>query len=228
MLLEANGQKILVDVGLGTLHRLLTLGVTQCDIDVICCTHLHPDHVCELAPFLFACNYAERRREKDLTILGGRGFRTFFEALTDVFQGWLRPENFRLSVREAGDVPFQSGEVTIRTGTVRHTRESVAFRFSHGERDLVFSGDTGYCPEIVAFSRAADLLVLECSLPGPAETATHLNPTLAGRIATESGCRRLLLTHFYPACDRHDPAAECGRVYAGELSLARDLMVVEV
>jgi len=219
---------MLVDIGLGTLHRLLRLGITQSDIDVICCTHLHPDHISELVPFLFACNYAERRREKDLTIIGGESFNSFFESLSDLFQGWLTPENFQLEIQEAMSSSLFSGEVAIRTSPTKHTRESVAFRFTHEGKSLVFSGDTGYCPEIVEFSRESDLLVLECSSPSFYEMETHLNPSIAGRIAVESGCRRLLLTHFYPICDRYDIAGECGKVYHGELNLARDFMAMEI
>ncbi len=47
-------------------------------------------------------------------------------------------------------------------------------------------------------------LLLECSCPEGHKVAGHLTPSLAGRIARESGCKSLVLTHIYPECDRHD------------------------
>lgn len=228
ILIEAAGKKILVDVGLGTLHKLLQLGITYSDIDILCCTHLHPDHTCELAPFLFACKYAEEKRKKDLLIIGGEGFARFFESLSRVYQGWLSPEIFQLEVKDLAGSSCSSGGVDITAAHVKHSPESVAFRFSEGGRSVVFSGDTGYCPEIVKFARGSDLLILECSSPNIFETDTHLNPSLAGKIAVESGCKKLLLTHFYPVCDLYDIASECKEIFKGELVLAEDLMAVEV
>jgi ribonuclease BN (tRNA processing enzyme) len=37
-----------------------------------------------------------------------------------------------------------------------------------------------------------------------------------------------VLTHFYPICDRVDIEAECRRTYSGPLTLAQDLMQLEV
>jgi ribonuclease BN (tRNA processing enzyme) len=47
---------------------------------------------------------------------------------------------------------------------------------------------------------------------------------MAGDIASRAGVRRLMLTHFYPACDQADIEAECRRTYSGPLVLARDLL----
>ena len=53
-------------------------------------------------------------------------------------------------------------------------------------------------------------------------------PHHKGQIAALSGCRRLVLTHFYPICDEYDIVTPCRKVFDGELILAEDLMRLPV
>ena len=71
-------------------------------------------------------------------------------------------------------------------------------------------------------------MILECSLPDDRKVEGHLTPSLAGQVARESECKRLLLTHFYPPCDDHDIVKIVKGQYAGEVMLAEDLMKVIV
>ena len=56
----------------------------------------------------------------------------------------------------------------------------------------------------------------------------HLTPSLAGRVARETHCKRLVLTHFYPPCDSHDLAGVVKEQYGGDVILAEDLMRIVV
>jgi ribonuclease BN (tRNA processing enzyme) len=51
---------------------------------------------------------------------------------------------------------------------------------------------------------------------------------LAGEIATRANVGKLVLTHFYPECDRADIETECRKSYSGPLVLAQDLMKINV
>ena len=77
-LVTAGDTSVLLDSGSGTLQRLLQAGMTYKDVDDILYSHIHPDHVADLVPLIFACKYKEEPREKDLLILGGKGFRDYF------------------------------------------------------------------------------------------------------------------------------------------------------
>ena len=101
-----------------------------------------------------------------------------------------------------------------------HISGSVGYRmeFKNG-KSMAVSGDTGYCQSIVDLSLEVDLLVLECSFPDGKEIEGHLTPSLAGRIALESNCKKLLLTHLYPVCDQFDVVNQCRQVYQGEIIL---------
>ena len=93
---------------------------------------------------------------------------------------------------------------------------------------MVYSGDTDYCDNIVKLGREADVLILECSFPDERKTEGHLTPSLAGKIAREASCKKLLLTHFYPVFQGHDILAECRKEFSGEIILAEDGMKITV
>ena len=117
----------------------------------------------------------------------------------------------------------------IISAPINHTPDSIGLRIEDNSgRSIVYSGDTGYCDEIVDLARDADLLILESSFPDGQEIEGHLTPSQAGEIATRSGARRLLLTHFYPECLKTDIEKQCRKTYHGELILAADLMSLSV
>ena len=226
LLKEAN-QSILLDSGSGTLVRMLRAGVTYKDVNAVLYTHIHPDHVADLVPLIFACKYHEDPREQDLLIIGGRGFRDYFEGLRWVHGSWMEPETFRIHIREVATDELTIGVLRITTLPLEHAPHSVGYRIAApGGQIVVYSGDTDYCPNIVELARGADLLLLECSFPEGQKVAGHLTPSLAGRIAQEAGCRSLVLTHLYPSCDQSDITRDCRKVFEGEVILAEDMMTI--
>ena len=110
-----------------------------------------------------------------------------------------------------------------------HISESVGYRieFNNG-KSLAVSGDTDYCKNIIDLAFQVDLLVLECSFPDEKKVEGHLTPSLAARIGLESNCKKLLLTHFYPACDQIDILEQCRQIYKGEVTLGEDLMKMKI
>jgi ribonuclease BN (tRNA processing enzyme) len=110
-----------------------------------------------------------------------------------------------------------------------HSPQSVGFRLSAADgRSLVYSGDTDVTPALVRLAARADLLICECAQPDQEKVPGHLTPGEAGRIASQAGVKHLVLTHFYPACESVDLAAQCRRTYRGPLTLAHDLLSFEI
>jgi ribonuclease BN (tRNA processing enzyme) len=228
-LIKAGERSILLDSGSGTLTKMLRAGVTYKEVDAVLYSHIHPDHVADLVPLIFACKYHEDPRTKDLLILGGRGIRDYVEGLRSVYGSWIEPETFHIHIREVVADEAEIGELRIITIPLEHTPESVGYRVtSLTGRSVAYSGDTDYCPNIVELARGADLLILECSFPEGRKVRGHLTPALAGRIAHEAGCTRLLLTHLYPPCDRSDIRGDCQNVFPGEVLLAEDMMRIRI
>jgi ribonuclease BN (tRNA processing enzyme) len=225
----SDSAKLLVDSGSGTLGRILEVGMTYRDIDLLLYTHIHPDHVSDLVPILFACKYADLPREKELLCVGGHGFKSYFEKLSDVYGPWIIPQSYRLTVKEISQEGMACGDLKILSRPMAHISESVGYRIEFKDgKSVAISGDTDYCQNIIDLAFEVDLLVLECSFPDGKKVEGHLTPSLAGRIAVESHCKRLLLTHLYPVCDQFDIQKACEQVYQGEIILAEDLMKIKV
>jgi ribonuclease BN (tRNA processing enzyme) len=203
--------------------------VTIRDVDLMLYTHTHPDHVADLVPFLFACKYDGEPRRRDLKIIGGKGFSAYFEKLEDLYGDWIRSDRFTTHLTESADGRHDFEGFHIRTKPMAHRPESIAFRVETDEgTSVVLSGDTDYNANLVELAAGADLLVLESAFPDEKKVAGHLCPSLAGRIASESRCKKLVLTHLYPVCDDYDIKGQCAATYSGSLEIARDLMRFEI
>lgn len=229
LILLSENATTLIDSGSGTLRKMLELGITYLDLDLLLYTHTHPDHVSDLVPILFACKYAEQPRQKELLCAGGTGFEDFIERLRKVYGLWIEPQSFRLAIKEILQSPFLFRDLKISAKPMAHLPESLGYRIEFKDgKSVAVSGDTDYCTNLVKLAFEVDLLILECSFPNEKKTEGHLTPSLAGRIAKESKCKRLLLTHLYPVCDRYDIIQQCSQVFKGEVLLAEDLMRIKV
>ncbi len=228
-LMQTGGQNLLFDCGPGIVRRLLEVGVSIFDISYIFLSHFHPDHIGELASFLFSLKHpALSLQKKPLTIVAGKGFRRFFDDLKVVYgnQIVLPAEEFKvieLDTEKKDGHRFPSFSVT--SSPVVHRPESLAYRIvDESGKVLVYSGDTDVSDRLAKLSSGADLMICESAFPDAQKVEGHLTPSLAGKIAQAARVKRLVLTHFYPACDNVDIEKQCRSTYNGEIVLAKDLM----
>lgn len=229
LLVISDGTRLLIDSGSGTLGRMLEVGVTYRDPDLLLYTHIHPDHVSDLVPIIFASKYADYPREKELLCIGGPGFRSYFEKLKNLYGSWIEPKSYPLTIKEISQEAFAYRDLRILSSPMAHISESVGYRIEFKDgKSMAISGDTDYCQNIIDLAFEVDLLVLECSFPDGRKVEGHLTPSLAGRIALESGCKKLLLTHLYPICDQIDILNQCRQVYPGEIILGEDFMRIGI
>jgi ribonuclease BN (tRNA processing enzyme) len=215
---------ILLDIGSGTLRALLKYDLNFNDIDILCLSHLHPDHVGDLVPFLFASRYSlGYTRQDPFWLLAAQGFGEFHQRLKGVWGEWVEPPDGLMRVQElAGDrrESFSLDELTIRTAPVNHIASSRAYRLECGGRALVYSGDTDWSDSLIELARGADLFILEAA--NPFKVPGHLTPQEAGSLASRANVPRLVLNHIYPPGDDVDLVAECRHTFAGEISRAED------
>ena len=201
----SDNSKILIDSGPGALRKMLEVGITYRDMDLILYTHLHPDHVADLVAILFASKYGDLPREKDLLCAGGAGFKSYFEKLKSLYGSWIESKSYQLTIKELLIDPLLYQGIKVLTKPMAHLPSSVGYRIEFEDgKAVAISGDTDYCQNLVELGYQTDLLVLECSFPDGKKVEGHLTPSVAGRIALESGCKKLLLTHLYPVCDQFD------------------------
>jgi len=208
---------------------MLKVGITYRDPDLLLYTHIHPDHVSDLVPIIFASKYADQPREKELLVIGGPGFQSYFEKLKNLYGSWIEPQSYRLSIREISQEVLTYRDLRILSRPMAHLAESVGYRIEFEDgKSIAISGDTDYCQNIIDLAFEVDLLVVECSFPDNKKVEGHLTPSLAGRIALESNCKKLLLTHLYPVCDQFDVVSQCRQTFKGEVILGEDFMKIRV
>jgi ribonuclease BN (tRNA processing enzyme) len=206
-LVESDGARILVDGGSGTMGRLAALGVDARELDGGVYTHRHVDHCGDLVPLLFTMKVgADKPRRRDYPIWAGTGFKDFFSALEGAYGKWIRPEGWKVRIREleldgpdGADLP---GGVRLDTLPAVHSAGALHLSFTgpSGFR-VVFSGDTGPSEALVRLARGADVLVTECAAETTDPWNSHLCAADVAAIVDAARPKRVVLTHLYPNVD---------------------------
>jgi len=229
-LIEAGGDRVLLDAGCGTIRRMMEVEADYREIDVIACSHTHPDHVADLAPLLMALRYTPGyRRTRPLVLAGPRGFSAFYRALGAAYgETTISADGYDLRIVELHEERLVLGGWSLSARTMAHSRQTNGYRIEHEGRVLAYSGDSGPCDALVELCAGADLALIECSFPDESPVEGHLTPSQAGRIAARAGCKKLLLTHFYPPMEAVDPLPLCRRYFDGEIEIAGDLSTYDV
>jgi len=228
-LVETRASKILLDLGPGTMRRLLHRGVSIFELTHIFISHFHPDHSAELVPLLFATKYPDpAARTRPLQIMGGSGLKRFYQALQGAYGDWIVLPAAQIAIGELdtlGGETLAWDDFRLTARPVDHRPESLAYRIEDDQGTVVtYSGDTEACPGLVDVARRADLFICESAMPDEHKVPGHLTPRLAGQMATQAQARRLVLTHLYPACDGVDIVKQAQGTYKGPVLAAEDLM----
>jgi ribonuclease BN (tRNA processing enzyme) len=125
-----------------------------------------------------------------------------------------------------------------------------AYRFDTAFGSVTFTGDTGPSDAVTALAHGSDILVSEiCDLdsigralvaaegPGARLDALmahmreeHLSPEAVGRMASASGVKKLVLSHFAMGrgVDPQSLIAKIRPFYAGEIIAGQDLMTIDI
>ena len=229
-LLRVGGDTLVFEAGSGTMTRLLAAGVDHRQVTHIFCSHNHLDHSGELPAWLFTARIPASARTTPLTIGGSAGFTTMLASLRQTYGHWLDAATYPLSLVTLKAGATLSGDGwKLEAFPVSHIESSLAYRVTESSGSVfAFTGDSGPCDSLVDLARDADLLLIEASSPDGMKVEGHLTPSEAGRIAREAGARKVVLTHFYPACDAADMLGQLRRVFDGGALLAEDGMKVTV
>lgn len=251
-LVRHNGAALLVDCGSGTTQRLLGAGSAGRDLDAVLLTHLHSDHLVDLYQLIVSSWHQGRDRPQ--IVYGPKGTKAFVEGTMAVWSSELAQRiahEKRASTRaletvvheiEPGEVLTQ-GSLRVRAVEVAHqpVKHAFGFVFEADGRKAVFSGDTAYCPALIAAAQEADVLVHECFIhremkPAPGRTAEglqnvasyHTLSSEVGKVAREARAKCLVLNHFVPIrFDRSALLAEVRRDYGGPIVVGEDLMRID-
>lgn len=229
ILIEHENDLILLDSGSGIYYKLALAGIDFHEILYLFYSHYeHPDHINDLPYILFAKKYESRENKKDIAVTGPRGFISFYNKIKTLYPV-LEELPFKANITEMHNEKLIYDNFIIESKQMSHgSADANGYRIESSDKSITYSGDTDYCENIVELANGTDLLITECSYPDQLKIPNHLSPGIAGKIASEAGAKKLLLTHFYPQCDEYDILKQAEMNFSGEIILAEDMMQIEI
>ena len=231
------GRAYLVDVGPGSVNTLQLMGFPLDRIAGVFLTHYHSDHIGDLGELRMQSWV--NGRTAPLAVYGPPGvervvggfnaaygldddYRTLHhgEAYVPHAAAALAAQTFELGP-DGSRIVYHDADVTITAFKVNHDpiRPAVGYRFEAGGRSVVISGDTAPTPNLVKWSKGADVLVSEALSPRMVELIAkasadagmdrqakmvrdtlnyHTDPVSAAKEANEAGVGLLVYSHLAP------------------------------
>jgi len=233
-LVKTGNQNIVLDFGRGVINQLIRSGVEYIDIDRIFITHTHSDHSSELASLLHI-SLAEpefgKKRYKELHIYGPKGLKETIEHIKEAFHIKGFKPKYDIHIHELDDGKTIKGNGWIvKAFRVKHSLDNcLAYRIESEEKSFVYSGDTEYCKGLVEACKDTDLAVIETSWQKGIVSHGHLTAEEVGKIAKESGLKKLVLTHIAPYyLKNYDVEEEAKKFFQGPVVIAKDLMKIKI
>lgn len=259
-LLEVDGETIVIDHGGGAFDRLVESGTNLANVTHLLISHLHSDHTLDLARLVLQRWDQSDGGLSPLTIIGPAPLAQTCAALfgeggafePDIRVRCEHPASLAFYAARGGVPPrlppqwvveevvagarMAVGSVSVRVGAAQHMEpllDCLCYRFEAGGTAFVYSGDTGYSEDFIAFAKGCDVLLAMCQYldgtPVPpiarASAASHLE---VARMAAAAGVRTLVLTHLSEQFD--DPLTrarahkEMTETFSGTVVWGEDLM----
>ncbi|MCF6326828.1 MAG: MBL fold metallo-hydrolase [Devosiaceae bacterium] len=189
-LVEIGSDRILFDHGFGAGQRLVQLGIEAQSITHVFLTHLHYDHVGDVARLILTRWDQMRSEHDELNIYGPPPLRQFIDKLigedgafaTDIrariesnisrelysarggrgLRNWPRPKIHELN---SGDI-VSTKNWQVKCAKAIHCPgylECLGYRIDGDRKSIVYTGDTGPSEEITELAKGCDLFVHMCS-----------------------------------------------------------------
>jgi len=227
-LLEAEGFRLVVDMGNGALSALQRFAPIF-GIDAIVLSHLHADHCVDLYSYSVARAFSPAGPQPPIPVHG--------PTRTAERMSYIHGPNGddlgvtkRLAFATLEPGRMKIGPFDVRLVRVNHPVETFAFRFEHAGRALVYTGDTGETEAVPELASGADVFLSEAAfLEGPGlPPDIHLTARQAGAYASRAGVGRLVLTHLVPGNSPDDALAEAASEFPGDLAVAATGQVIDL
>ncbi len=235
-LVEQDGFSLVLDTGPGTVP-VLRKYVNLRDVGAVVISHLHSDHTIDLVPFRYGLRYIPGGQGPRVPLWMPPRGREFLDGLSGVFaMGAETGQPFFETEFELGEYdPSRSiclGPFTVSFTPTRHFIDCWAMRIEAGGRTLVYLADSSYFPELASFASNADVLICEATMPaqspGQPKSDGHMTAADAGRLATASSAKHLLLTHMWQEVGLGNEADQARSTFDAAITVAESGVRVQV
>ncbi|WP_077623110.1 MBL fold metallo-hydrolase [Sediminibacillus massiliensis] len=189
-LLEKGGFTCLIDCGSGAVSKIPAYKNIM-DLNAVILSHYHNDHIADVGVLQYSWLVQNSIQQTDhvLPIYGHLRDREAFEKLSHQYTKGIAYEP---------DQPLEIGPFQFRFLETVHPAPCYGMRISEGEKVIVYTADTSYKEDWVAFSEGADLLITDCNFyeGQDASKAGHMNSRQGAEIAAKAGVKELVLSHL--------------------------------
>ncbi|MDN7246755.1 MBL fold metallo-hydrolase [Planococcus shenhongbingii] len=215
-LLEHEGFRCLVDCGSGVLAAVQNYTELR-DLDAAVISHYHPDHIADIGVLQHAAMVGMQLKEwkKPFPIYGHDRDSEMFQSLS--YKGVTEGQVIDVSQK------VQIGPWEVSFCETIHPVYCLALKFSAEGKSVVFTADTEWKDELVAFSKDADLLVSEANLYEKyvGIIKGHMSGSQAGQLAEQAGVKELWLTHLPQYGDIREILEAAQTSYTGKVQFAK-------
>ena len=220
--------KALLDCGSGSLKNLRLLDIDLEGIGRILLSHLHNDHVGDLASIIWTMQMEGRK--SPLEICGPRGTKGFVAQMLKLVRTPKDFLRFQVSCMDLVDDARHDAFTWCRG---KHVPEGRAYRID-GDRSLCYSGDTRPSPKVIQLAKGVDLLIHDSIFPAEeleaAVKSNHSTAAEAGEVAEKAGASTLILFHILGRGSGYEERLqrEASERFGGKVLVARDLTVLNI
>lgn len=195
ILINAGGSYYVIDVGDGSASNLRSYGVNLGKIKAVLLTHLHSDHISDLADIHLG-TWVAQSRTKRLDVYGPSGVEFVTKGFEDAYKldFKYRNEHHGDEVAPINIVGFDPHPVDLLNPVVINenglkvtafkvphdpVKPALGYRFDFKGRSIVISGDTSYSENLITYAKDADVLFHEAQ-------ANHILEIMKG-VANKAG-----------------------------------------
>ena len=175
-MIKAGDEYFIVDIGDGASANLMNWGIDVQKVKAVFLTHLHSDHIADLAE-LHLMNWVTASRQSKLKVYGPDGVSNVTEGFEAAYALDYKFRNEKhgneiAPIEVAGFEPYtinldepviyNKNDLKVTAFEVEHDPvPAVGFKFDYKGRSIVISGDTKYSQKVIDGAKNADVLFHE-------------------------------------------------------------------
>lgn len=233
-LVDTGSTRIVLDLGPGTFQELRK-HVDYRTLDAVVISHLHVDHILDVAAMRFALAYHPVSPTEPVSLWLPPGGPSHFDRLGNALAADPVEKPFfasQFTIFEYDPrVPLTIGDAELSFHPTVHYIPCWAIRIDAGGKSLVYTADTGPASDLSGLAAGADVVLSESTLLVPSneqfDRRGHLTVAEAAGIARDAQASTLVLTHYWETTGQRRMMATASEIFPGRSEIARPGLSIE-